>query len=802
MKGVHEARGREIAALMLSRSPYLGIFLSSSAIPVRAVAVSPDEPTIDRTRRLKAQLSADRWSARVEKAAERARLIAKLRLDLAGQNPSAALAREVAPEVPLTTLRRWLASSRERPGEPWERLLDGRMPPRSRDTPELWKVVIEALGRHKPQPSVEQIQKTLVEQFGPQADVCYNTVRRVLDEAGLWSARSVGRETVETVTELSGGGALVPLLAATIESGVAQQLAEEISKEAQDQPAGESSALPEPEGRDANGRFTAEYNKNRLELLKELGVSFYRPAKDLREGKDLSRLRLAALSAQSLEQHLRCLVALPLITVRRGTGGLDGPIGGWLEILSPVAYKAATVDKTLSELKLLDATESMWEIHARKFLELSRNWSEDGWRQLVDYVDVTYDPWWTDRYAMSGKVSRTGRVQPCLARPLLSTGPGVPIIAHVVSGSAPLKNHLLSMLAFADELRGEGSVGRFTVVDAECCTMESLRHFAQDPKRDIITVMKGALRENRTFVPLGPCMPFRERDQLREGEVVLEPETADTPGLRVRVVEMVRQDSRHPKPTWFATTASREDLSTQDVAEAYLSRWPYQEDLFRRGRDGLGLDKSQGFGASTVRNVAVIDRREKAGRQLCRATLSTMQAEELEAQAKRQLEQAQERLKKRQDDDELNGRHGIGVRLAKQRLSGRQKDAARAKRNQDKKAKEYEKLQSMPDEIYVRDTALDSITTCLKMLLLALLEFINQEYLDRRRIMPHTFVEAWLALPVTIRQNRHRITYEVAPNPRDPKMTALLAQALARITERKLKANGRLLVAKMRDGPS
>ena len=65
--------------------------------------------------------------------------------------------------------------------------------------------------------------------------------------------------------------------------------------------------------------------------------------------------------------------------------------------------------------------------------------------------------------------------------------------------------------------------------------------------------------------------------------------------------------------------------------------------------------------------------------------------------------------------------------------------------------------------------ALDSITTCFKMALMALLvEFICQEYLDRYRLMPRTFIKAWMALPVTIRQTRYALIYEVAPNPRDP----------------------------------
>jgi hypothetical protein len=87
------------------------------------------------------------------------------------------------------------------------------------------------------------------------------------------------------------------------------------------------------------------------------------------------------------------------------------------------------------------------------------------------------------------------------------------------------------------------------------------------------------------------------------------------------------------------------------------------------------------------------------------------------------------------------------------------------------------------------------------MTLLSLLEFICQEYLGQYRLMPLTFIESWMALPVTIRQNGQCVTYEVMPNQRDPVMSQLLDNALKRITEKKLRVNGRLLVARLRGDP-
>ena len=118
-----------------------------------------------------------------------------------------------------------------------------------------------------------------------------------------------------------------------------------------------------------------------------------------------------------------------------------------------------------------------------------------------------------------------------------------------------------------------------------------------------------------------------------------------------------------------------------------------------------------------------------------------------------------------------------------------------------KAASELKKQESTPLEIYARDTDLDSIMTCLKMSLLSLLEFIGHEYFAGYRMTPRTFAEALVPLPVTIRERPHEIVYEVAPNPRDPKMMELLTSALDRITSRRLKVRGRRFIARIRDDP-
>jgi hypothetical protein len=415
----------------------------------------------------------------------------------------------------------------------------------------------------------------------------------------------------------------------------------------------------------------------------------------------------------------------------------------------------------------------------------------------VAYIDGSKDPWWTKHFARSGKVERTGRVQPCLERTVLATGAGVPLLAEVVSGNDDLSKAALRLLARCDTVLGAGMVGRLTAVDAACCEIAMLRQFSIDPDRNLITVLKGPLARAKVVEPRGEWLPYRERDQVREASVELLPGQPD--GLRIRAVELVRLGSRHPHPTVFLTTASPEELPTPHVADAYLSRWVNIEDRFRQGRAGLGWERTDGFGASRVSHFAVLEKRKAAARKLRTSALAMATATDNEAKATLHLAAAEDRLAEQAAGSlPLNGRHLLGVRLAKRRLVERQKAARAARKQQDVAAADKLRLDSTPSEIYVRDTWLDTITACLKMVLLSLLEFVCKEYLGRA-MQPRTLCAAWMHLPVTVRIGLHRTLYVVTPNPRDQVKTDLLRQALAEITRRKLHdPEGRLIVAGLR----
>ena len=170
--------------------------------------------------------------------------------------------------------------------------------------------------------------------------------------------------------------------------------------------------------RDSRGRFTPEYNTE-LRSGVEPGETDRRWAPDVekRRARDLSTLSTPQLRPSTLARKLLAMGVNPLLSERRGFDGLDGPSGEWLGLLGGTAYMPATLDKALAELALLDVESGLWDAHAAQWHRISSAWSVGGpdWLRTILYIDGTADPYWTRAFARSGKVSKTGRVMPCLS---------------------------------------------------------------------------------------------------------------------------------------------------------------------------------------------------------------------------------------------------------------------------------------------------------------------------------------------------------------------------------------------------
>jgi len=207
-------------------------------------------------------------------------------------------------------------------------------------------------------------------------------------------------------------------------------------------------------------------------------------------------------------------------------------------------------------------------------------------------------------------------------------GPGVPLLMVTLAGAVSLKSELVPTLKKLEETVGEGEIGRITVVDAEIASNATLFALASLKNRYFITVLKSAMgKQAKKIKDWQSWTDYRERDKIREGTLILTGEGAPESGLRLRVVEM-RREGRQSKSTFFATTAPEETLKTEDVPTAYLTRWPHQEQRFRDGRNGGGLNRTQGYGGDYVTHVAIEMELEKAQKRVERAEAGVSSGQE------------------------------------------------------------------------------------------------------------------------------------------------------------------------------
>lgn len=732
------------------------------------------------TRRLRARMSPERWAIEEARAREAARIIEEVdQLYSPTMSRRRALA-EVAPGVGWSAYLHWRRRAERREGAPWERQLDGRVPPQRERLDDAVVAVVKALRLVTPSMSCEEAREHLVRRFGPERGAVSDAaLKRIWKAAGLAlpRGRPPGKKK-EAVTHLNGGAAMAMLGAAAAETGVIDALAHEMVEGAKaavsrQEGAPESSPSPGREERDDRGRFTGAYNRA---VRGEDGTDPRWDSDGMkRQRTDLSTLAASSSSEATLGAKLMAVGATALLTERRGFDGLEGPAGAWLSALGIPAYQPATLDKFLGEIALLDLDEQLWTVHARQWSELTLPW-RDGpeappWARCAVYVDATQDPYWTRSFASAGKVSRVARKMPCLSKIAVMGGPGVPLVVETHAGGVSLKSTLLPCLDRVAGAIGDGELGRLVIVDAEMGTVPLMRALSEREDTWFVTVLKGSTAKAAKRGPAGEWERFRERDLIREVPIRFEGGNAPEGGLDLRGVEMIREGSRNPVTTTFITNAPALDMPSGVVPAAYLSRWPNQERRFRDGRNGIGLERSHGYGGSEVTNVALITATEKASGRVERARtrVATLRAEE---EAARRLLDAAER----------------GQRTAARAAV---RAAEKATREAARKLAEVEahltKLTSTPREIYVRDTTRDSIATLAKMTVLMLLEFVLKEYLGGVRMEPRSFIEAFMYLPVTIRETEQEIVHELHVNQRSSRQAELVRHAAAEISRRELR---------------
>jgi hypothetical protein len=752
-------------------------------------------------------MSEEDWEFTVEKARERAALVESVLQFRETEGVSLRVAvGQLAPALPWSTWLNWRRKSDRLGGPAWERQLDGRLPPSHAVSP-MVQGAVQALRGVDREMSTSQARAHLVKQFGVAGAVSDSVLRDIWAKAGLANPRgprrrsgdseapvagAVGgpapsREGADEVVERFGGGAgLALVFAADVETGAMTRLATAIQGVAENAPAFQGPVRDECDERDERGRFTPEYNALwRADVPP--GEADARWTTDARKATwhDVSMLRALECSVETLSGRLFAMGATPLVTSRRGFDGLAGPAGDWLGVTGRTPYMPATLDKTLAELGLLGADDVLWDAHAAHWSRLTAPWSRPGpaWIESIAYIDGTADPYWTHAYAKSGKVSRVGRVMPCISRVAVNSGAGVPLLVTTHTGAMPLKRALGPLL---DRLRKaigpDAAADRLTVVDSEAGNATLLWELHDQHDLFFITVIKGNVLKGATVSESGPWSPYRERDELCESLVSLASPAVPGGAIQFRAVQMRRRDGRQPKVTLFATNASKEDITTQDIAAIYLARWPRQEQLFRDARNGGGLNRSFGYGRDSVIHLALAPKKAKAA--------AGMAAAEKRLKA---AEATLQRLSLAMKDAPPETRQEV-LAIAKRAVA----DATKVTTQRTQRVAD---VAALPTDIQERDTCRDAVMTCLKVTVLLLLEYVLKEYFGGLAAEWRTYIEELVALPVTVRTSKTTRLIQIHKNPRQPERMKQLQAAMAEINRRSLQTGKHKLRFELADTP-
>lgn len=758
-----------------------------NSTPAEDSAIRQLEPSSERGVALRVRMQPDRWAREVELAHYRVRIVHEVRAlhreTRQEGNSLRECLRRVDSTVHWSTFCHWRRLLGRREGPEWERLLDGRVPPAPPPVPQEVQGAVVLMRRVDPFMSCASAREHLVAQFGDTGRISDSTLHRIWRRANQTNVGAGDPSRFETIEQFPGGAALVMMKAAAEESGVFAAMAEaalQAGRESVGADAGGREQDPHP-GRDHRGRITKAYNKAiRAGLQSGEADLRWSPDDVKRQVRALGNLSILGLRPETLAARLFSIGTAGFISELRGFDGLDCPQARWARAAGGHDYHPFTLDKTLAELSLLKTDSKLMDAHSRIWAAQAQRWSVGGppWLAAVLYVDGTSDPLWTGRYALSGKITRLGRVGPCVQRALVMGGPGVPLLVSAWAGTQSIRDHLLPMLEpFIEDAEDESY--KISIFDSEGATagvLTELNRFA--PRLYFVSVKKGKGME-KALELTGPWIRYRERDMVAEGLFKVTGEGAPKDGLLLRAVVLRRPGSRNPVTTIFITNAPLDVLSTEHVVDAYLSRWPNQENVFRRARQKGVLSKTHGYTGEFVVNVALEPKREKAANQAV-AYLSAEDAARLQA---RQMEFMADNAGSSDERDVLLG----GAKTAAKAATAAAKRARKA-------GKKYDQLSSTPSKIWKRDLTRENICSILSLSAMMLVEWVLKEYFGGVRMELSTFLANFFHLPVQVRTSWGKIVYVFETGDLKPERERLLVHACAEMTKRGLRRDGRRLI--------
>ena len=658
------------------------------------------------------------------------------------------------------------------------------------------------------------------------------TIRRVLKAEGLARRPGPGKSTSSAVqTPLQFGGAKL-LEVAIEEIGIIKKMAASVRAQLDDAVVGE---LPEPvdtSGRDEYGRFLSSYNEcYRKGVGDPIGPGFL--SIDMKtDGLNLARLHIYGATQEVIERKLLALMFSNLL----GNGRWDGlrqARGELLGELCGYAYMPSTLELFAGELKYARVSSTLWEVHARQWLQVTEAWGTER-QAAVLFVDGTSKPLWTGLFCQASKVSSVGRVIPALETVSFHSGYGVPVWFVTGSGRIPLVEAVPKLLTDFAKVHGNDEIGKIIVIDAEGNSVRFLKGLEQgEPRRGWVTRLKPSLVRGKEIEFTTDYAPYGHGDEIREGFVHLNDPDKRGEVFRCRIAEI----RRHTRGTFTYIGASTlldvGKWSGNQFTELYFERWPNQELNFRAVNQALDIKQVHGYGKQLVDNVVVV-------RELDELTGTIAKHESTIAARTAQLEEQQEQLEK----------HRAGLRSSQARVRSITKELQRSAKKGGMSAEDLSKLadeqkalmdverkltQSIAREeknvqklstqrelesslltrqkkrkealesrrqILKMDVELDMLFSVLKCSLVLVVQYVLREYFKGTRMDAITFLNRFATLPARLRALPDREILTFSYNQRNPDIMALLLAHCETINARALRTrSGRTLEVRVDPAP-
>lgn len=776
-------------------------------------------------RRAWARLSPAVQQARLAKAGRKLQALEEVRARPEQETKKAAIARVVT-WAHRSSYRRWQLAFE---AEGFDGLIDWRIAPAS-PMPAAVRDAICTLRRADPCFGVSAIVAFVKKHH--DFETSETKVKRVLKSAGLH--RRPGCPSGEAIgapgrLEL-GGMRLVE--AAAVETGYLESLTSAIVEHVADLPRPAEPSPPDASDRDEFGRFLPSYNEQyRRGEDDELGPGFASVSVK-REGMDPARFQVTQVRDEIIDRKLYGLLVSPLL----GNGRWDGlrvPRGELLEELCGFGYMPATLEKFTGELKYAGVSSTLWEVHARLWLNQTKDWGDER-RAAVLYVDGSTKPVWTTLFSQSTKVSSVGRTMPGLEQVMFHSGYGVPLWQVTHSGRAPLVKEIPRMLTAMEESWGSSAVGRIVVIDAEANSVPFLKGLEQGENgRGWVTRLRPGWVASKRIFNRTNYQRYRDGDRVRVGVADFADPTVKGGKFRMRVVEVERRTTGKVTCLGASTKLDEREWKARDLADLYFDRWPNQEANFRAVNQATRSKQVHGYGKRLVDNISVVTEVDKLDGQLRggveRLELQQAQEDKL-AHTLRQDERELTRKSRRHGTVQrnLDGRAVVGknVLLSTQRLVEEHLELSRAiSAQQEAVSRQRAKLKAAGERvqrtrkrlqrwqerrqvlqtrrrIFAHDVELDSLFSLLKVGLTLLVTFVLKEYLGDARMEVSTFLDRVATLPASLRitPQLEIVTFEY--NRRDPEVMGLLESHCQAISDRGLRLrSGRTLRVAVEKAP-